>query len=343
MIRRITENIKAELIQSGMSSEQVQYIGQIISLELGKYEVTEKPTAVSIRDNSDIEIISRYFLAKATAGLSPRSLKYYKFVINRFFNVVRKHIKEVTADDIRYYLTKLRLGGVKLTSIDNERRALSSLFTWASNEDMIGKNPCVRVEKVRTPKIVRKPLSEEEMELLRMKASSDRNRAIIEFLYSTGCRVSEVVSINRGDIDFDSREVVVLGKGNKYRKVFLSPRCIMTLKKYLESRKDDNPALFVSDFDGLNGGFARYRESIGIARLGVSGVENMIRKTGKKAGIQGVHPHRIRRTAATLALRRGMPIEQVSKMLGHESLDTTTIYAITSIDDVKNSHEKYLI
>jgi len=213
---------------------------------------------------------------------------------------------------------------------------LSSFFTWCHDEEFLPRNIMKRVDKIKVEKKVKKPFTEEEMEKLRTFAKTDRDKAIIEFLYSTGCRVSEMVALNREDIDYDSREVTVLGKGNKQRKVFLSYRCIAALQTYLSQRLDTDPALFAS----MPSNRFPHRES---QRLLVSGVEVMVRATGKRAGIEKAHPHRIRRTAATFALRRGMPIEQVSKMLGHEDLKTTTIYANSTLDEVKASHDKFII
>ena len=212
---------------------------------------------------------------------------------------------------------------------------LSSFFTWCHDEEFLPRNIMKRVDKIKVEKKVKKPFTEEEMERLRTFAKTDRDKAIIEFLYSTGCRVSEMVALNRDDIDYESREVTVLGKGNKQRKVFLSYRCIAALQSYQSKRLDKDPALFVS----MPSNRFPHRDS---QRLLASGVEIMIRTTGKRAGIDKAHPHRIRRTAATFALRRGMPIEQVSKMLGHEDLKTTTIYANSTLDEVKASHDKFI-
>lgn len=340
MIGEITDNIINGLMSrfaKFRDKDQLQAIREIIVKELCNYDIKRRETAVVIHDKTDINIVARFFLAKTTSGLSPKSITYYKTILERCLPQLGKKLNDVGADDIRVYLAKRRLNGVSNTTLDNERRVLSSFFSFAQAEGLIDHDPMKRVEKVKVAKQQKKPFTEEEMERLRFAANTDRDKAIIEFLYSTGCRVSEASSVNIRDIDFDQREVIVLGKGNKERKVFLSYRCIACLKKYLSQRNDDSPALFVTSEKAKNLGINE------ITRIKSSGIETMIRNTGRRAGIEKAHPHRIRRTTATLALRRGMPIEQVSKMLGHEDLKTTTIYASSSMDEVKQSHDKFLI
>lgn len=337
MIGEITDNIIYAMSRFGIKGkDDVQEMRDIIISELSKYEIKRKVTDLVVHDKTDFNIVARFFVAKTTAGLSERSLRYYKTVLQFALPRLGKKINDVVADDVRAYLAVRRASGVTNGSLDNERRVLSSFFTFANDEGYIDRNPMKRVEKIRTKKIQRKPFTEDEMEQLRIASRTNRNKAIIEFLFSTACRVSEVSALNRSDIDFDQREVIVLGKGNKERKVFLSPRCVATLKTYLEERKDKHSALFVSDFGKAKFGRKEIR------RLSKDGIENMIHAAGKRAGIENAHPHRIRRTAATIALRRGMPIEQVSKMLGHEDLKTTTIYASSTMEEVKQSHDKYL-
>ena len=337
MIKRITEEAIAMLMQNGIKDKkQIETLRDVLLITLSKYEIKEKETSLVVYDSTDANIIQRFFVAKTTSGLSARSLIYYKQILKKSLEAIGKHLKDITADDIRAYLTTTRLKGSSNVTLNNERRVLSSFFTWCHDEEFLPRNIMKRVDKIKVEKKVKKPFTEEEMEKLRTFAKTDRDKAIIEFLYSTGCRVSEMVALNRDDIDYDSREVTVLGKGNKQRKVFLSYRCIAALQTYLSKRLDTDPALFVS----VPSNRFPFRES---QRLLASGVEIMIRTTGKRAGIDKAHPHRIRRTAATFALRRGMPIEQVSKMLGHEDLKTTTIYANSTLDEVKASHDKFII
>ncbi len=336
MIKRITEEAIAMLMQNGIKDKkQIETLRDVLLITLSKYEIKEKETSLVVYDSTDANIIQRFFVAKTTCGLSARSLTYYKQILKKSLETIGKHLKDITADDIRAYLTMTRLKGSSNVTLNNERRVLSSFFTWCHDEEFLPRNIMKRVDKIKVEKKVKKPFTEEEMERLRTFAKTDRDKAIIEFLYSTGCRVSEMVALNRDDIDYESREVTVLGKGNKQRKVFLSYRCIAALQSYQSKRLDKDPALFVS----MPSNRFPHRDS---QRLLASGVEVMIRTTGKRAGIDKAHPHRIRRTAATFALRRGMPIEQVSKMLGHEDLKTTTIYANSTLDEVKASHDKFI-
>ena len=321
MIKRITEEAIAMLMQDGVRDKGlIGTLQDVLLVTLSKYDIREKETSLVVYDSTDIDIIQRFFVAKATSGLSPRTLTYYKQILEKALGAIGKHLKDITADDVRAYLTMARLHGAANVTLNNERRVLSSFFTWCNDEEFLPRNIMKRVDKIREEKKVKKPFTEEEMERLRTFAKIDRDKAIIEFLYSTGCRVSEMVALN---------------KGNKQRKVFLSYRCIAALQSYQSKRLDKDPALFVSTPSNR----FPHRES---QRLLVSGVEAMIRMTGKRAGIDKAHPHRIRRTAATFALRRGMPIEQVSKMLGHEDLKTTTIYANSTLDEVKASHDKFI-
>lgn len=336
MIKRIIEGTIAMLMQNGIDDKkQIETLRDVLLVNLSKYDIKEKETRLVVYDSTDANIIQRFFVAKTTSGLSARSLIYYKQILKKSLSAIGKHLKDITADDIRAYLTRARLKGSSNVTLNNERRVLSSFFTWCHDEEFLPRNIMKRVDKIKVEKKVKKPFTEEEMEKLRTFAKTDRDKAIIEFLYSTGCRVSEMVALNRDDIDYDNREVTVLGKGNKQRKVFLSYRCIAALQTYQSKRLDKDPALFVSTPSNR----FPFRES---QRLLASGVEIMVRTTGKRAGIDKAHPHRIRRTAATFALRRGMPIEQVSKMLGHEDLKTTTIYANSTLDEVKASHDKFI-
>lgn len=345
MIRKATENILNELHNKGIidQADTLDMAKEIISTELEKYELKERITAIVVHDQSDMGIIGRFFVAKTTSGLSPNSLRYYRCVLQKFFTNIGKHVKDIVADDVRIYLSRLRMDGCQNSTLNNERRVLSSFYGWAFDEELIEKNPMKRVEGIKQKKVQRKPLTEDEMELLREAAKNERDRAMIEFLYSTGCRISEMTAVDRNEIDWETREVIVTGKGNKQRIVYLSPRCISALRSYLKLRKDKDPALFISEKHvEKDQGTGKWQWVENPHRLDKSSIECIIRKAGLRAGIDNVHPHRIRRTCATLALRRGMPIEQVSKMLGHESIETTTIYASSTLDEVKRSHEKYI-
>lgn len=342
MKQKIVEDVLIGLMQLGTEQTVLSNVRNLLLVELAKYDITRRETAIAIRDNSDAGIVRSFFVAKTSAGLTKRSLNMYRLTLQRVFRKIGKNIKDITVDDIRAFLTKERISGVTLTSIDNDRRVLSAFFNWSFTNGLVKENPMARIEKVKCEKKVKKAFTEDEMEALRIHAGSDRNRAIIEFLYSTGCRVTECEQLNRDDIDFEHREAIVLGKGNKQRRVFLSPRCAAVLHQYLSTRKDKNPALFISNWKWERNEKGKLERVKKPTRLLKSGIENLVKMCGKKAGVQNAHPHRIRRTCATFALRRGMPIEQVSKMLGHASLETTTIYASSTMDEVKQSHDKYI-
>ena len=256
------------------------------------------------------------------------------------FKKFSKHIKDISTDDIRLLMASMRVEK-KSTAYQNfVRRILCSFFKWITQEGYIDKNPMLRIPSVREQKKIKKPLTEEELEQLRLNAGSLRNECIIEFLYSTGCRVSEMLSLNRDDVNLVENEVMVLGKGKKYRMVYLSPRCSALLKKYLSERKDNGEALFVADYSNWNN---RTMDHNNGHRLTKEAIGEILKKIGKKCNIPNVHPHRFRRTAATLALKRGMKITDVQRMLGHSDIKTTTIYAISNDEEVKREHEKYLI
>lgn len=330
MIDEITETILSKMLDvSIIDMQTVREAREIIVFELGQYEITKKSKALVVHDLSTVGSVGKFLIAKATKGLSGKTLTYYRIVLSKALPLIGKKIDEITTDDLRGYLTRRRLDGCSNVTLNNERRALSSFFSWATIEEMIPKNPMLRIEKIKEKNRTRQPFTEDELERLRNAASGIREKAILEFFYSTGCRVTEVSQVDIDDIDFVNRELIVTGKGNKERKVYLTPKCVLLLKDYLETRSDPNPALFVSELRPHD-------------RINTSGFEIIIRKIGHKAGITNVHPHRIRHTTATIALRRGMPLDQVSKMLGHEDLRTTTIYAKTSDDDLKQNHKKYI-
>lgn len=319
-------------------TEEIAGVMDIVTMQLGKYELKVKPTEIVVYDNGDAEMLKKFFIAKATEGLTEGSIRTYKQAIANALAKIGKHVRDITSDDIRLLLASMRLDKKSPAYMNLVRRSLNSFFGWITKEELIIKNPMLRIASIRETKKVRQPFTEEELERLRQCAGSVRNKCIVEFLYSTGCRVSEMCGVNRDDLNFAESQVMVLGKGKKYRMVYFSARCKVLLQEYLDKRKDSESALFVSDYEGFT-----MKQDAPAGRLTKSGVEVMIRKLGKKAGIKDVHPHRFRRTAATLALKRGMKITDVQRMLGHSDIKTTTIYAITSDEEVKREHEKYII
>lgn len=322
-----------------IQTEDIQKVMDVVTTQMGKYDLTLKPTEIVVYDHGDADIIKRFFIAKATEGLTEESLKAYRRSLAQSLNAIGRHIKDIQTDDIRLLLAQMRLTNKSAAYQNFVRRTLNTFFGWITKEGYVTTNPMLRIAPIREPKKVKLPFSEEELEQLRVNAGTLRNQAIVEFLYSTGCRVSEMCSLNIEDLNFVDNEVMVLGKGRKYRMVYFSPRCKALLQQYIATRTDSEKALFVSDYSGMKSDIKKDRHE----RLGKSGVEVMIREIGRKAGIQNVHPHRFRRTAATLALKRGMKITDVQKMLGHSDIKTTTIYAQSTDDEVKREHEKYLI
>jgi site-specific recombinase XerD len=320
-------------------TNDINRVIDVVMQQMAKYDLQLKPTEIVVYDNGDADMLKRFFIAKATEGLTEESLKTYRRAIGQSLTQIGRHIKDIKTDDVRLLLASMRLTGKSAAYQNLIRRSLNSFFGWITKEGFIATNPMLRIASIREPKKVRLPFSEEELERLRQNAGSVRNQAIIEFLYSTGCRVSEMCALNIEDLNFVDSEVMVLGKGRKYRMVYFSPRCKVLLQEYITQRNDSEKALFVSDYSNCRGGLKKDKAE----RIGKSGIEVMMRQIGKRAGINDVHPHRFRRTAATLALKRGMKITDVQKMLGHTDIKTTTIYAISTDDEVKREHEKYLI
>ena len=276
------------------------------------------------------DLLSLFLAAKRVEGCSEKTVRYYESTIRNVLIEINKTAKQVTTEDLRLYLDKYQAeNDVSRVTIDNIRRILSSFFSWLEAEDYIIKNPMKRIHKVKTCKTVKETYTDEALEMMRDNAESDRDLAIIDTLASTGIRVGELVRLNRDDIDFNNRECIVLGKGNKQRKVYFDARTKIHLQRYLDGRTDDDPALFVS----LQKPYTR---------LQISGVEIRLRRLGEKLGLHKVHPHKFRRTLATMAIDKGMPIEQVQQLLGHQSVDTTLQYAMVNQANVKSSHRKFI-
>ena len=271
-----------------------------------------------------------FLSAKQVEGCSLRSINYYSSTLDNLIKDLKKPFNQIETEDLRTYLSEYqKKNNASKQTIDNIRRILSSFFTWLEDEDYILKSPVRRIHKIKTMKQVKETYSDEALERLRDNCKTIRDLALIDMLASTGMRVGELVKLNRVDVDFVNRECVVLGKGSKERVVYFDARTKLHLQNYLNSRKDDNPALFVSLLEPHN-------------RLEIAGVEIMLRKLGRSLEINKVHPHKFRRTLATRAIDKGMPIEQVQKLLGHQKIDTTMEYAIVDQQNVKNSHKKYL-
>ncbi len=283
-----------------------------------------------IQGKSNLTLKEEFLSAKQVEGCSERSVSYYRSTLDNLIKVLEKPFNQIETEDLRIYLSDYqKKNNASKQTIDNIRRILSSFFTWLEDEDYILKSPVRRIHKIKTMKQVKETYSDEALERLRDNCKTIRDLALIDMLASTGMRVGELVKLNRVDVDFVNRECVVLGKGSKERVVYFDARTKLHLQNYLNSRTDDNEALFVSLLEPHN-------------RLEIAGVEIMLRKLGRSLDINKVHPHKFRRTLATRAIDKGMPIEQVQKLLGHQKIDTTMEYAIVDQQNVKNSHKKYL-
>lgn len=279
---------------------------------------------------SNDEFLKMFLDAKRIEGCSDRTIKYYRVTIEHLLKNVVSPIRKITTEMMRAYLVDYqKINNCGKTTVDNIRRNISSFFSWLEEEDYILKSPMRRIHKIKTQKTVKNIISDEEIEKLRDNCKNIRDTAMIDLLYSTGIRVGELVKLNIEDIDFSERECVVFGKGDKERRVYFDAKSKIHLKNYIENRKDNNPALFVT----LNAPYDR---------LKISGVEIRIRELGRMLNLEKVHPHKFRRTMATRAIDKGMPIEQVQKILGHSQIDTTMQYAIVNQNNVKASHRKYI-
>ena len=279
---------------------------------------------------SNEEYLKKCLEAKRIEGCSDRTINYYSTTIDHMLKFVTEPIRRITTEELRSYLVDYqKINNCSKVTVDNVRRNISSFFSWLEEEDYILKSPMRRIHKIKTTKTVKTIISDEGVELLRDNCKQVRDLAIIDLLYSTGMRVGELVRLNRDDINFEERECVVFGKGEKERKVYFDAKTKIHLKKYLDGRTDENTALFVT----LDAPYDR---------LKISGVEIRMRNLGKKLNMERVHPHKFRRTMATRAIDKGMPIEQVQKILGHSQIDTTMQYAIVNQSNVKVSHQKYI-
>ena len=280
--------------------------------------------------NENASMIESFISSKQIEGCSDRTIKYYKEIIDKFNDSFDKSIKKITTEEIRSYLSNYKeMSTCGSTTIDNIRRVLSSFFSWLEDEDYIIKSPIRRIHRIKTPTTVKEVLTDENLEKLRDECENIRDLSLIELLISTGMRVGELVNLNISNLNFEDRSCIVLGKGNKEREVYFDAKTKLHLKEYISKRNDDNDALFVS-----------LREPH--QRLSISGIELIVRNLGVNTNINKVHPHKFRRTLATMAIDKGMPVEQVQKLLGHVKIETTMHYAMVNQSNVKISHRRYI-
>lgn len=324
------QNLITDIVQGMLpylSNAQTEKLHEVLQHTLFNYDVTLSEKSKEISGENLVEC---FLSAKKIEGCSEKTLKYYYATIQSMLDEIKKDVKHIVTDDIRCYLTEYQANKKSSkTTIDNIRRILSSFFSWLEDEDYILKSPVRRIHKVKTGTNIKETYSDEALEIMRDNCVELRDLAIIDMLASTGMRVGEMVLLNREDVDFNERECVVFGKGNKERIVYFDARTKIHLQNYLSKRKDNNPALFVS----LKAPYDR---------LKIGGVEVRLRNFGKQLGLNRVHPHKFRRTLATMAIDKGMPIEQLQKLLGHSKIDTTLQYAMVKQSNVKIAHRKYI-
>lgn len=326
MNEKLIQEIECRMLPH-LNNEQLMKLKIVLEDTLRKVTVIQSDEVLKPKER---DAVDAFIVAKRIEGCSEKTLSYYQKTIETMISSIEKTPQQITTEDLRNYLTtyQVQRKSSKVT-IDNIRRILSSFFSWLEDEDFIVKSPVRRIHKVKTAKVIKDTYTDEALELMRDSCATIRDLAIIDLLASSGMRVGEMVTLNREDINFNERECVVFGKGNKERLVYFDARTKIHLQNYLESRTDDNPALFVS----LKAPYER---------LMIGGVETRLRELGKRLNLPRVHPHKFRRTMATTAIDKGMPIEQVQQLLGHQKIDTTMHYAMVKQQNVKLAHRKYI-
>ena len=311
-----------------LDNVQLKQLQKVLEATLLDCEITEQGNVE--KTNENIKYVEMFIASKRIEGCSEKTLKYYRATIDVMLTSIDKNVCHIQTEDLRSYLTEYQIKKrSSRVTIDNIRRILSSFFSWLEDEDYILKSPVRRIHKVKTATNIKETYTDEELEKMRDHCTNSRDLAIIDMLASTGMRIGEMVLLNKADINFNERECVVFGKGDKARVVYFDARTKIHLQNYLNSRTDDNPAFFVS--------LKAPHE-----RLKIGGIETRLREFGKQLGLHKVHPHKFRRTLATMAIDKGMPIEQLQQLLGHRKIDTTLQYAMVKQSNVKIAHRKYI-
>lgn len=325
-MQEIFVNSIIQALNGVVEYEKLKTIESVIRIVISRFNISQNEQNNSRKGNT--EYLDLFLSAKQVEGCSEKSMDYYRKTLEKMLGQIDKPILGISTDDLRTYLSEYQTqhGSSKVT-IDNIRRVISSFFSWLEEEDHILKSPARRIHKIKTDKVIKDTYTDEELEEMRDSTSNSRDLAIIDLLASTGMRVGELVRLNRSDINFIERECIVFGKGNKERPVYFDARTKLHLSQYLAERTDNGEALFV----GLKQPFTR---------LTINGVESRLKTIGQMAGVTKVHPHKFRRTMATTAIDKGMPVEQLQKLLGHERIDTTMQYAMVKQSNVKNSHRR---
>ena len=317
-------------MMSVLNNAQLSMLKESMQLVLCEYNITVKETSLTCTENNSLRYLSMFLDSFKINGKSEGSVKQYKLHLERFLLYINKNVEDISDNDVINYIYKYKdIRKVSQRYLNNIRLVMNSFFKWLQRKHIIVRNPVDGLEPIKYRASIKTPLTAEELERLRYACENERDLAIIEFLYSSAVRVSELIKLDVTDIGWDSNDVIVLGKGNKEREVYINAKTNLHLKNYLDKRNDSNPALFVS-----------LRKPY--KRLTKSGIEYILKRIGKKAGVKNVHPHRFRRTSATDLLRMGMPIEQVQELLGHTKIDTTRMYCTISKEQVRASHRKYM-
>lgn len=327
MERRIMDVLM--MMQDVLLEDQLRKLKNSLEIAFAGCSLVED-TSLRVVDESWVDDLEDFIVSKSLEGKSQETLKRYKYELNRLLSYINKSVINITASDISTYLRMYkRVRQVSNQTLKNVRTVFSSYFMWLRDHNRIQDNPMLLVEDIKVETIIKKPFTDEEREKMFRSCTNVRDQALLEFLYSTAVRVSELSRLNIKDISFADRDLIVYGKGSKERHVYLNNRTNMYMQEYLKSRNDDNPALFVGLRSPHN-------------RMTKAGIEDLIRRIGKRAGVENAHPHRFRRTAATNALNRGMPVQEVAELLGHAKLETTMRYCTVNEEAVKYHHGKYL-
>ena len=316
-----------DVMSDDLSVNQINKLRNVLHNKLKDYNIERMISKLPWDSNCNFSKLKKFIATKRLEGVSENTLDQYHRAICKLFESIKKPLDKINTDDIRYYLSNYNEErNVSNVTLNNMRKYFSTFFQWCLDEDLIEKNPMRRIKTIKQIKTIKEPFSDIEMERIRRASKGIRNKALIEFLYSTGCRVSEVVGLDIKHVDFVHNSVIVNGKGNKQREVYISDKAMYWLNEYIRSRKDKNSALFIGK---------------GQKRLQKSGIEAALRKIGADASVEKVHPHRFRRTIATNLINKGMPVQEVQQILGHSKIDTTMLYCKIDKNNVQSSHRKY--
>lgn len=323
LLNKISQSLSDKLPEKDLNA-----VMQIVTQHISGYEISNPPVQISgaYPDLASSEYVETFLMAKRIEGRSEKTIEHYRYCIENMLKAVNVPVSSINVYHIRKYLLEEKNRGISDSTIEGNRSVLSCFFGWLNKEGLLPTNPVSNISTIKCAKKIRKPLSDIDIEQIKEACGDDRNRAIFFFLLSTGCRISETCALNRDSIDFSNLECKVLGKGNKERTVYLSSVAAMMLKRYLNSRKDSFPALFIGK---------------GSERMTPGGIRFMFKQVAERAGVDNLHPHRLRRTLATNLINHGMSIQEVAQILGHEKIDTTMKYIYTSQDNVKAAYRKF--